>query len=217
MSYRDGTDVTEGKGPGIARGPALLIGTLLTAAGLALFLKAGSTPTEAFPDGDASGTEVLGFATNGWTAWFTTTAGALLLLGAAQHLLARIMSLLVGVALAACVVISLIDGDDVLGLAVANEWTQLGWAVPAALLLINSLMPRARGRRRVYEDDEFVERGRGAPVGADARTVRADERVVSGDDRTTVPRTGRFDRDGRETVADEERDLEREPIPERRS
>jgi hypothetical protein len=78
-------------------------------------------------------------------------------------------------------------------------------------------MPRARGRRRVYEDDEFVERGRGAPVGADARTVRADERVVSGDDRTTVSRTGRFDRDGRETVADEERDLEREPIPERRS
>ena len=194
------------KGPGLARGPALLLGTLLAAAGLILFLEAGSTPTGAFPDGDAAGTEFLGFATNGWTAWFTTAAGALLLFGAAQHLLARVMSLLVGAALAACVVISLIDGDDVLGLAVANEWTQLGWGIPAVMLLINSLMPRKdrhveeidhhRDHDRLRRDERVV------PVaGRDERTVREDERVVSGDDRTVaedrdgVERTGRFERE----------------------
>lgn len=190
-----------GKGSGLARGPALLLGTLLTAAGLILFLEAGSTPTDAFPDGDAAGTEFFGFATNGWTAWFTTAAGALLLFGAAQHLLARLMSLLVGAALAACVVISLIDGDDVLGLAVANEWTQLGWGVPAVLLLINSLMPRTRRHRAVAEiDHDHIERHeRVVPVAERERTIREDERVVSGDDRTVVrdgdERTGRFDRE----------------------
>lgn len=191
------------KGPGLARGPALLIGTLLTAAGLILFLEAGSTPTGAFPDGDAAGTEFLGFATNGWTAWFTTAAGALLLFGAAQHLLARVMSLLVGGALAACVVISLIDGDDVLGLAVANEWTQLGWGIPAALLLINSLMPRKRRHvEEIDHDRDRVERSeRVVPVTDRGRAIREDERVVSGDDRTVVAdrddaeRTGRFDRE----------------------
>lgn len=212
------------KGPGLARGPALLIGTLLTAAGLILFLEAGSTPTGSFPDGDAAGTEFLGFATNGWTAWFTTAAGALLLFGAAQHLLARMMSLLVGAALAACVVISLIDGDDVLGLAVANEWTQLGWGIPAALLLINSLMPRKR--RHVdaidHDDDRVEHRERVVPgadrervVREDDRTVREDERVVRDDDRTAVAhhdddeRTGRFNRS--ETIPPEY-DSEGRPI-----
>lgn len=197
-------DVENDKGPGLARGPALLIGTLLCAAGLILFLEAGSTPTDAFPDGDAAGTEFLGFATNGWTAWFTTAAGVLLLFGAAQHLLARVMSLLVGAALAACVVISLIDGDDVLGLAVANEWTQLGWAVPAVLLLINSLMPRARRRRDVEHVDR--DRDRVVPVSARERTVRDDERVVAGDDRTAVAH--RHDHDD-DRVIDRDRDDDR--------
>ena len=44
------------------------------------------------------------------------TAGALLLFGAAQHHMAKMMSLIVGLALLACAVIAVIDGDDVLGL-----------------------------------------------------------------------------------------------------
>lgn len=73
------------KGAGLARGPALVLGTILALAGLALFLHAGDTPTGGFPDADARGDTVLGFEANGWTAFFTTTAGVVLLFAAAQH------------------------------------------------------------------------------------------------------------------------------------
>lgn len=132
------------RGPGLARGPALLIGAILAGFGLVLFLKNGATPTGGFPDARIDGPHVLGFETNGWTAWFTTAAGALLLLGAAEHLLAKAMSLLVGLALGACAVLSFVDGHDVLGLAAANFWTSLGWAIAAGLLLFNVLAPRPR-------------------------------------------------------------------------
>lgn len=186
------------RGVGLARGPALLLGTLLAAAGLILFLEAGDTPTGAFPDGTVQGTELIGIETNGWTAWFTTAAGVLLLFGAAQHLLAKFMSGLVGLALAACAVIALVDGDDVLGLAAANGWTALGWAIPAALLLLNVFAPRTRRRRRT--DEAVVEdRERGVvPARHEDREV-----VPSGDRRTSAApvagehpgRTGRFDRE----------------------
>ena len=67
------------------------------------------------------------FGANGWTGLFTAAAGGLLLFGAAQHLLAKTMSLIVGVALGAAAVIALISGN-VLGLAAANSWTKIGWA-----------------------------------------------------------------------------------------
>ena len=51
------------------------------------------------------------------------------------------MSLLVGLALGACAVLGFVDGD-VLGLAAANFWTSLGWAIAAGLLLLNVLSPR---------------------------------------------------------------------------
>ena len=76
----------------------------------------------------------------------------LLLFAAAQHLLARTMSLLVGLALGACAVIALIDGD-VLGLAAANGWTELGWGIAAAILLVTALLPRLRRRRTVAARD----------------------------------------------------------------
>lgn len=129
------------KGPGLARGPAMIVGTILSVAGLALFLHAGNTPTGGFPDGDVSAGKLIGFESNGWTAWVTTAAGVLLLFGAAQHLLAKAMSLIVGVALAACAVIALIDGD-VLGLAAANWAVELAWGIAAVILLVNVFMPR---------------------------------------------------------------------------
>ena len=67
----------------------------------------------------------------------------LLLFGAAQHLLAKTMSLIVGVALAAAAIIALVSGD-VLGLAAANGWTELAWGVAAAILLFNTVIPRRR-------------------------------------------------------------------------
>ena len=166
---------TTTKGPGLARGPALIIGALLTAFGLLLFLHAGDTPTGGFPDAKVNADKFLGFEANGWTAWFTTCAGALLLFGAAQHLLAKTISLVVGLALAACAVFALVDGD-VLGLAAANLWTWLGWAIAAVLLLLNVFAPRvsrssddqdedrsAGTRREIGRRDETV-----APTGTDA-------------------------------------------------
>ncbi len=138
-------------GPSLAKGPALIAGSILVAFGLASLLKNNDFPSfsSSFPDGEVQGTNFLGFEVNGWTAFFSITAGALLLFGAAQHHLAKMMSLLVGLALAACAVIAVIDGQDVLGLAAANFATKLGFAVAGGVLLVNALMPRTTRRREV--------------------------------------------------------------------
>jgi hypothetical protein len=143
------------KGAGLARGPALVLGTILLVAGLYLLYKQNEfTPLSQFPDGDAKpdGEVFFGiFGANGWTGMFTAIAGGLLLFGAAQHLLAKTMSLIVGVALAACAIIALISGDGVLGLAAANGATELAWAIAAAILLLNTLLPR---RKKTVVDHE---------------------------------------------------------------
>ncbi len=137
------------KGPGLARGPALILGTILLAFPLLAMPFLDGTGLD-FPgsgnltDGTAQGDRFLGFEMNGWTVLLTAAAGGLLLFGAAQHLLAKIISLIVGLALGAASVISLADGDDVLGLAAANGLTKLGWGVASALLLFNTLMPRIK-------------------------------------------------------------------------
>lgn len=179
------TDETTEKGPGLARGPALIIGAILAAFGLLLFLNEGATPTDGFPDGAAApGSTFLGFEANGWTAWFTTAAGALLLFGAAQHLLAKTMSLFVGLALAACVLISLVDGDDVLGLAATNVWTKIGWAIAAGLLLFNTLAPRVK---HSSPDDDGDEGRRRRETSATSTRHRTE----------TLPADSRSDGDGR--------------------
>jgi hypothetical protein len=147
----DDREVVVEHGPSLAKGPALIAGSILVAFGLASLLKNNDFPSfsSSFPDGEVQGTNFLGFEVNGWTAFFSITAGALLLFGAAQHHLAKMMSLLVGLALAACAVIAVIDGQDVLGLAAANFWTKLGFAVAGGVLLVNALMPRTTRRREV--------------------------------------------------------------------
>jgi hypothetical protein len=147
----DDRDVVVEHGPSLAKGPALIAGSILVAFGLASLLKNNDFPSfsSSFPDGEVQGTNFLGFEVNGWTAFFSITAGALLLFGAAQHHLAKMMSLLVGLALAACAVIAVIDGQDVLGLAAANFWTKLGFAVAGGVLLVNALIPRTTRRREV--------------------------------------------------------------------
>jgi uncharacterized protein DUF4383 len=162
------------KGISLARGPALILGTILTAVGLYLLYKARTFPPFSnFPNGTATkdGTYVFGlFAANGWTAMLTAVAGALLLFGAAQHLLAKTMSLIVGIALGAAAVIGLISGD-VLGMAATNGWTELGWGACAVILLFNTLVPRRR--RTVVVADETGAAG-SAPVAA------RDEPVATG-------------------------------------
>jgi hypothetical protein len=175
-------------GPSLAKGPALIAGSILVAFGLASLLKNNDFPafSASFPDGEAQGTNLLGFEVNGWTGFFAITAGALLLFGAAQHHLAKLMSLIVGLALAACAVISIIDGQDVLGLAAANFWTKLGFAVAGGLMLLNALMPRKTRRREV----------------GPATTTRDDAASVAADDDR---RFGRPHRTADDTVADEPR------------
>lgn len=188
------TDAHVVKGAGLARGPALVVGTILAIAGLLLFLHAGDTPTGGFPDADARGDRILGFESNGWTAFFTTTARVVLLFAAAQHLLAKLLGLVVGLALAACVVLDLVNGPGVLGLAAANWAVDLGWAIAAVVLLLNVFAPRIRheapaaGHRRLDDDTTRVATAHPAGAGAHGgarngpRTDRDHATASGGDD-----------------------------------
>lgn len=175
------------KGMSFARGPALILGTIVLAVGLYLLYKARTFPPFSnFPNGGAAkdGDFLFGlFGANGWTGMLTAAGGGLLLFGAAQHLLAKTMSLIVGVAFGAAAVIALVNGN-VLGMAAANGWTKLGWAVCAVILLFNTLAPRRR-REVVAEDAD----ARDAPV-AYRRRPTADDRHAVADDRPVTAQDG---------------------------
>jgi hypothetical protein len=190
------------KGVSLARGPALILGTILEVAGLYFLYKQHGFPKFSnFPNGDApvQGKVFLGiFGVNGWTGLLTAAAGGLLLFGAAQHLLAKTMSLIVGVALGAAAVIAVISGN-VLGLAAANSWTRLGWGVCAVILLFNTLVPR---RTRTIE--EPVADGR--PVARDraAQTAPSAEPATRTQTAETEPLVA-HDREA--TLADQNREV----------
>jgi hypothetical protein len=179
----DDPDVVVEHGPSLAKGPALVIGSLLVAFGLTGLLTNSQFPnfSDSFPDATQQGDSWLGLEVNGWTNFLAIAAGALLLIGAAQHHLAKTMSLIVGLALAACAVIAIIDGDDILGLAAANGWTKLALAITAGALLVNALMPRRTRRRTLRGDadrtgvgddrDERFAREANADADADARVA----------------------------------------------
>jgi hypothetical protein len=192
-------EVIEEPGASLAKGPALIAGSILVAFGLASLLKNNDFPSfsSSFPDGTVQGTNFLGFEVNGWTAFFSITAGALLLFGAAQHHLAKMMSLLVGLALAACAVIAVIDGQDVLGLAAANFWTKLGFAIAGGAMLLNALMPRTTRRREIAPATTTTAAPAGARAGGDVAAETPgrrrrfgrpakDDGYVTDDHRTTV-------------------------------
>jgi len=165
------TERTE-KGVSLARGPALILGTILEVAGLYfLYKQHGFPPFSNFPNGSAPvpGKVFFGiFGVNGWSGLLTAAAGGLLLFGAAQHLLAKTMSLIVGVALGAAAVIAVVSGN-VLGLAAANSWTRLGWGVCAAILLFNAMIPRRT--RTIEEPAVAADRPVGRRTVAPARTT----------------------------------------------
>jgi hypothetical protein len=228
------------KGISLARGPALILGTILVIVGLYLLYKAHTFPRFSnLPNGKApaDGDFLFGlFGANGWTGMLTAAGGALLLFGAAQHLLAKTMSLIVGIALGAAAIIALASGN-VLGMASADGWTELGWGACAVILLFNTLIPR---RRRTVEVVEPVERravvDRG-PVATETRrddtatAVRRDDTTaVRGDEATAVRRddttavrgeddTTAVRRDGASTADDEPLVTRRadEPVGERRA
>ncbi len=202
----------------------MILGTILLAAGLYFLYRAHSFPRFSnVPNGTAhkDGTFLLGlFGANGWTGMFTAVCGGLLLLGAAQHLLAKTMSLIVGLALGAAAIISGVSGD-VLGMAAANGWTELGWAVCAVILLFNTLAPR-RQRTVVVEDGPVGRRRYGepataamaAPAGAAATPDPVADREAHADRDPVADREAYADRDpvtDREAMADREAPADREP------
>lgn len=182
-THHDSTTHTQ-KGASLARGPAWIVGSVLAVFGLILFFKAPGTPlsTTGFPDGTATGVKFLGFEINAWTAWLTVAAGVLVLIGALQHVIAKTLSLLVGLALGAASVIALFDGDDVLGLAAANGVTALGWGIAAAILIITALLPRLGHKdttETVATTDRTATRDRAVdhrhPDGGDEHRIGRDE------------------------------------------
>lgn len=181
----------------LAKGPALVLGTVLLAAGLYFLYKENTfLPWSNFPNGHApvQGKVFFGiFGVNGWTGMFTAVCGGLVLFGTAQHHLAKLMSAIVGLALGAAFVIALIQGN-VLGMAAANTWTKAGWAVCAVILLLNVAMPR---RRRVREVTT-------AAPAAEPVDRRAEDPYVRRE-----PRTGAM-------TASDTRDRDREPVAEDR-
>jgi hypothetical protein len=215
---RDG-DTHVVKGAGLARGPALILGTILAVAGLILWLHSGDVPRSGFPDADATGTKILGFESNGWTAFFTTTAGIVLLFAAAQHLLAKVLGLVVGLALAACVVLDLVDGPGVLGLAAANWAVDLGWGIAAVILLLNVFAPRitheepvVAGTTRRHDDRAVAttaaaehHRTHDGAVGRDRDRDRDRDGVLGDRDRTRDGVLGDGDRTHDGVVGDRDR------------
>lgn len=152
MSERTDTRTHTEKGVSLARGPALMLGTILLIAGLYALYRGHMFPKfSQLPNGKTPSHKVFFgiFAVNGWTGMLTAVAGGLLLFGAAQHLLAKTMSLIVGVALGAAAVIALVSGN-VLGMAAANIWTEIVWGASAVILLFNTAVPRRR--RTVVEE-----------------------------------------------------------------
>ncbi|MBJ7472563.1 MAG: hypothetical protein JHD16_14750 [Solirubrobacteraceae bacterium] len=180
------------RGAGLARGPALFVGLTLAVFGLILFFRVSGAPlsTAGFPDATVSGERLLGFEANAWTAWLTIAAGVLLLVAASQHLVAKAMSLIVGLALGAASVIALVDGSDVLGLAATNGLTALGWGIAAALLLANTLLPRLRRTQTTSRETDARptadQRADARPTRAPAPTLHEQDRTPADDRRPTV-------------------------------
>jgi hypothetical protein len=166
------TETRTEKGMSLARAPALVLGSILLAAGLyCLYKEHTFPPFSNLPSGRAPVEgKVFGvFGANGWTGMLTAVGGGLLLFGAAQHLVAKTMSLIVGLGLGAAAVIALISGD-VLGMAAANHMTELAWGIAAAILLFNTLVPR---RRRQIEVADETGAADGGPAGGYAARRRA--------------------------------------------
>src|SRR3954466_4801068 len=180
-------------GLSLAKGPVALVGLASLALGVLGFIFASRSFEFDAPSGTATGTTFLGIEGNGWTCVALAAAGLLLLLGSPIHWGAKSMAFIVGVVFVVGALISLSDGDDILGVVAMNGWTTLVMGAGGAGLILLSMMPRV-GRRRG-----------GAPMA----TRRERDRELD------ESRAGRFDRDG-EPVADERATTTRGTLEDRR-
>ena len=142
------------KGVSLAKGPVGIIGMVLLAGGI-LGLLFGSTDFAMdAPNGDVSGGTWLGIEGNGWTWLLFAGGGLLLLLSAPMHWSAKMMAMIVGLAMAAAAIIAIVDGSDVLGIFAANDITALAFGAAAAACLIVAMLPRVGKRREVAVDSD---------------------------------------------------------------
>jgi len=184
-------DARKSRGTSLAKGPAWFIGIALVALGVTGFLF-GSTDFGSSPvDGDVTGGTWLSIAGNGWTWALFAAAGLLLMLAAPLHWGAKTMALLVGLALGAASVISMVDGTDVFGIFAANGMTMLVWGVAAAALLVIALLPRVGGKK--HDAGHTADRDRDVVVERSADRGGA----ATAADREPKTRTRRFHREPR--------------------
>src|SRR3954449_11905251 len=167
-------------GVSLAKGPVAIVGLASLALGVLGFIFASRSFSFDAPSGTVHGTTFLGIAGNGWTWGLFAAAGLLLLLGSTIHWGAKSMAFIVGVVMIVGALISLSDGDDILGIFATNDWTTLVMGAGGAALILLSMMPRV-GRRR---GGAPAATRREEPV-ADRRFER--DRTVADNGRTTVP------------------------------
>jgi hypothetical protein len=151
------------RGVSLAKGPVAIIGIASLALGILGFIFADRSFTLDAPSGTVQGTTFLGIEGNGWTWVLFAAAGLLLLLGSPIHWGAKSMAFIVGVVGVVAALISLSDGNDVLGIVATNTWTTLVMGLGGLALILLSMMPRVGRRRggapkatreeRVIEDD----------------------------------------------------------------
>ena len=134
-------------GISLAKGPVAVLGFASLALGVLGFIFASRSFSFDAPSGTVSGTTFLGIEGNGWTWLAFAAAGLLLLLGSPIHWGAKSMAFIVGVVSVVGALISLSDGDDILGVVATNNWTTLIMGAGGAALIVLSMMPRV-GRRR---------------------------------------------------------------------
>src|SRR3954471_915570 len=168
------------RGVSLAKGPVAIIGLASLALGILGFIFADQSFTLDAPSGTVNGGTFLGIEGNGWTWALFAGAGLLLLLGSTIHWGAKSMAFIVGVAMVVGALISLSDGNDILGIFATNGWTTLVMGAGGAALIVLSMMPRV-GRRRG-----------GAPMATRAErepvAERRFERETVPNGRTTVER-----------------------------
>ncbi len=135
------------RGVSLAKGPVAVLGVASLVLGILGFIFADQSFTFDAPSGTVEGATFLGIEGNGWTWIAFAAAGLLLLLGSPIHWGAKSMAFIVGVVSVVAALISLSDGDDVLGVVATNNWTTLIMGAGGAALIVLSMMPRI-GRRR---------------------------------------------------------------------
>jgi hypothetical protein len=156
-------DRTKGRGMSLAKGPVGLAGVVLLAYGITAIIFGGQSFATSFPDGTVGGEKWIWMSVNGWTSVLFIGAGALLLLAAQGHAMAKAVAMLEGLVFAAMCVFALVDGRDVLGIFRANTITALVFGGCAVVLLMLAALGRV-GRRRTVATE--------APVAGERRHGR---------------------------------------------